>query len=212
MSLGAWRTRDTLNILMEYADGGDLEGVIKNQGRQLMLESEALYFFVQICFALKFLHDKNVIHRDLKPQNIFLSERRRVLKLGDFGFAEHESALAESYAGEARGDLRGTPLHARMRQGGYSEAIQFQCLERGGVRIFEGINFLTRSPTMSAERLAAMHARADGHRRDLNPLRLPTHPRRAGARRRLALRLGRRLGRLFWRLSWAAGVSARKSR
>lgn len=42
----------------------------------------------------------------------------------------------------------------------YEEAIQFQCLERGGVRVFEGINFLSRSPTLSPERLAAMHARA----------------------------------------------------
>ena len=44
--------------------------------------------------------------------------------------------------------------------GKYTEAIQFQCLERGGVRIFEGINFLSRSPTMSSAELDAMHARA----------------------------------------------------
>ena len=44
--------------------------------------------------------------------------------------------------------------------GRYSEAIQFQCLERGGVRIFEGINFLSRSPTMSDESLEAMFGRA----------------------------------------------------
>ena len=42
----------------------------------------------------------------------------------------------------------------------YEEAIQFQCLERGGVRVFEGINFLSRRPTLSAERLSAMHERA----------------------------------------------------
>lgn len=44
--------------------------------------------------------------------------------------------------------------------GEYTEAIQFQCLERGGVRIFEGINFLSRRPSMSAEQTAAMFARA----------------------------------------------------
>ena len=44
--------------------------------------------------------------------------------------------------------------------GAYSEAIQFQCLERGGVRIFEGINFLSRSPTMAPAQLDAMFARA----------------------------------------------------
>lgn len=42
----------------------------------------------------------------------------------------------------------------------YEEAIQFQCLERGGVRVFEGINFLSRSPSLSPDRLEAMHARA----------------------------------------------------
>jgi len=45
-------------------------------------------------------------------------------------------------------------------EGRYTESIQFQCLERGGVRIFEGINFLSRSPTMSDEARAAMFARA----------------------------------------------------
>ncbi len=45
--------------------------------------------------------------------------------------------------------------------GNYDEAIQFQCLERGGVRIFEGINFLSRSPTLSDERYAGMLRRAE---------------------------------------------------
>ena len=44
--------------------------------------------------------------------------------------------------------------------GEYQEAIQFQCLERGGVRVFEGINFMSRSPVMSDEEMAAMHIRA----------------------------------------------------
>jgi len=44
--------------------------------------------------------------------------------------------------------------------GEYREAIQFQCLERGGVRVFEGINFMSRSPEMTDGELKAMHARA----------------------------------------------------
>ncbi len=44
--------------------------------------------------------------------------------------------------------------------GEYKEAIQFQCLERGGVRVFEGINFMSRNPTMSDAELSAMHGRA----------------------------------------------------
>jgi hypothetical protein len=45
--------------------------------------------------------------------------------------------------------------------GEYTEAIQFQCLERGGVRVFEGINFMSRKPTMTPDELTAMHARAE---------------------------------------------------
>lgn len=45
--------------------------------------------------------------------------------------------------------------------GEYKEAIQFQCLERGGVRVFEGINFMSRSPEMSQTELSDMHARAE---------------------------------------------------
>mmetsp|Transcript_10295 Transcript_10295/g.24687 ORF Transcript_10295/g.24687 Transcript_10295/m.24687 type:complete len:981 (+) Transcript_10295:67-3009(+) len=45
--------------------------------------------------------------------------------------------------------------------GEYTEAIQFQCLQRGGVRVFEGINFMSRNPTMSDSEMAAMHARAE---------------------------------------------------
>jgi hypothetical protein len=45
--------------------------------------------------------------------------------------------------------------------GEYKEAIQFQCLERGGVRVFEGINFMSRNPVMTDQELTAMHARAE---------------------------------------------------
>eukprot|EP00804_Cyclotella_cryptica_P023435 CCRYP_020858-RD/>CCRYP_020858-RD protein AED:0.18 eAED:0.18 QI:406/1/1/1/1/1/5/86/939 len=44
--------------------------------------------------------------------------------------------------------------------GEYTEAIQFQCLERGGVRVFEGINFMSRKPVMSEDELKGMHQRA----------------------------------------------------
>ena len=45
--------------------------------------------------------------------------------------------------------------------GEYKEAIQFQCLERGGVRVFEGINFMSKNPTMTDSELTAMHERAE---------------------------------------------------
>ena len=61
----------TLNIVTEYADGGDLSLEIKNQRKEYFKESQILDYFTQICLAIKHIHGKHIMHRDLKSQNIF---------------------------------------------------------------------------------------------------------------------------------------------
>ena len=93
-----------LHIVMEYAEDGDLRTLIKEHkavGRALD-EKQILDYFVQLCLAMQHIHQRKVLHRDLKPQNIFLTEQRRVLKVGDFGIArtlEHSLELAHSKVG-----------------------------------------------------------------------------------------------------------------
>ena len=41
-----------------------------------------LDYFVQLCLAMKHVHDRKVLHRDIKSQNVFLTQNRRVVKLG----------------------------------------------------------------------------------------------------------------------------------
>ena len=53
---------------------------------QFFSEDEVLNWFTQICLAIKHTHDKKILHRDLKSQNIFMT-KRGILKLGDFGIA-----------------------------------------------------------------------------------------------------------------------------
>ena len=55
-------------------------------GRRLP-EEAILDLFVQICLALKHVHDRKILHRDIKPENIFLMASN-VVKLGDFGVAK----------------------------------------------------------------------------------------------------------------------------
>eukprot|EP00898_Chlorokybus_atmophyticus_P003518 jgi/Chlat1/4167/Chrsp27S04273 len=77
-----------LCIVMEYASEGDLFDRIqqaKAQGRHFP-EEQIMFWFVQICLALKHVHSKAVLHRDLKTQNIFCA-KNDIIKLGDFGIA-----------------------------------------------------------------------------------------------------------------------------
>jgi len=76
-------------IIMEFADAGDLAIAIKRQREQQQLISEAqvLSFFVQIAFGLQYIHKKNILHRDLKTQNIFLTTQN-IIKIGDFGISK----------------------------------------------------------------------------------------------------------------------------
>ncbi|XP_025078905.1 serine/threonine-protein kinase Nek5-like [Pomacea canaliculata] len=76
-----------LQIDMEYADGGDMQRKILDQ-RGIHFDVEIILdWFIQICFALKYLHAQNILHRDLKPQNLFLTADG-IVKLGDFGIAK----------------------------------------------------------------------------------------------------------------------------
>ena len=91
------------NIVMEYADSGDLSQAIQDQFRsgEYFSEDEILNIFTQICLALKFCHDSKIIHRDVKPDNIFITKNGDV-KLGDFGISRILSvtmSLAHTHCG-----------------------------------------------------------------------------------------------------------------
>ncbi len=77
-----------LNIVLDYCAGGDLSQRIKaaKEARQPFDERTIMLWFAQIANALAFVHYRRILHRDLKTQNIFLTERG-VVKLGDFGIA-----------------------------------------------------------------------------------------------------------------------------
>nr|XP_016851467.1 PREDICTED: serine/threonine-protein kinase Nek3 [Anolis carolinensis] len=90
-----------LNIVMEYCDDGDLMQKIKLQKEKLFPENTILDWFTQICLGVKYIHDKRVMHRDIKSKNVFLTQHGKV-KLGDFGSAlllTSPMAYACSYVG-----------------------------------------------------------------------------------------------------------------
>ena len=90
-----------LNIVLDYADGGDLSDYIANtkRNRRTISERVVLKWFVQLCSALKYIHGRKILHRDLKTQNIFLAtvsnEKDFSVKLGDFGIAKILQSTSE---------------------------------------------------------------------------------------------------------------------
>ncbi|NXW42963.1 NEK5 kinase, partial [Nyctiprogne leucopyga] len=87
--------KSKLYIVMEYCDGGDLMKRINMQHGVLFDEDQILSWFVQISLGLKHIHDKKILHRDVKAQNIFLSNNGKVAKLGDFGIARQLNSTTE---------------------------------------------------------------------------------------------------------------------
>lgn len=90
-------------IVMEYADGGNLANKIQkyaNQGIKFGYD-EILRYIAQITLALMAMHSKNILHRDIKTQNIFIT-KNDILKLGDFGISKQvdtKSALNATSCG-----------------------------------------------------------------------------------------------------------------
>ena len=79
----------TLNIVMEYADDGDMLTKIKNNLKNNLLYRENViwFFLVQILEGLNYLHENKIIHRDLKNANIFLTKDGTV-KIGDLNVSK----------------------------------------------------------------------------------------------------------------------------
>ncbi|XP_043946627.1 serine/threonine-protein kinase NIM1-like [Protopterus annectens] len=96
-------TPKRLHLVMEYAAGGDLFTKLGTYGR--MSENEGKFTFAQVVSALKHMHDNNIVHRDIKAENIFYSSRYCV-KLGDFGFSTF------CYPSEPLKTLCGSPPYA----------------------------------------------------------------------------------------------------
>jgi len=74
---------------MEYADGGNLAQKIQKKvtNGQKFTYDEILRYIAQITLALMAMHSRNILHRDIKTQNIFVA-KNDILKLGDFGISK----------------------------------------------------------------------------------------------------------------------------
>lgn len=111
------KTEKHMYLMLEYCAGGDLQQYMRRQQKaatpglsasqekrmDMLPESVAQHFLRELAKGMKCLWQHNLIHRDLKPQNLLLMEDSptSVLKIADFGFARHlaTTSLAETLCG-----------------------------------------------------------------------------------------------------------------
>eukprot|EP00511_Aplanochytrium_stocchinoi_P001182 CAMPEP_0204828898 /NCGR_PEP_ID=MMETSP1346-20131115/6859_1 /ASSEMBLY_ACC=CAM_ASM_000771 /TAXON_ID=215587 /ORGANISM="Aplanochytrium stocchinoi, Strain GSBS06" /LENGTH=346 /DNA_ID=CAMNT_0051958295 /DNA_START=240 /DNA_END=1277 /DNA_ORIENTATION=- len=87
--LGYFYDPKRVYLMLEYCPKGELYKEMKRQPNSRFEEKVAASFIAQLASALSLCHSYNIIHRDVKPENILLSEDY-VLKLADFGWAAHD--------------------------------------------------------------------------------------------------------------------------
>ncbi|XP_063703850.1 testis-specific serine/threonine-protein kinase 3 [Culicoides brevitarsis] len=86
-------------IIMEYAENGSLLDLIRTEKK--LTEPRARLLFRQIVAVIEYIHEKGIVHRDIKCENL-LFDKKNVLKLIDFGFARgdmHPPKMSETYCG-----------------------------------------------------------------------------------------------------------------
>ncbi|XP_018567559.1 protein kinase DC2 [Anoplophora glabripennis] len=123
-----WCDKDDICIYMlfEYVCGGELFTYLRNAGR--FTTSTGNFYSAEIVSALEYLHSRNIVYRDLKPENLLL-DREGHLKITDFGFAKKLT--------DRTWTLCGTPEYLApeiIQSKGHNKAVDWWAL---GVLVYE---------------------------------------------------------------------------
>ena len=83
----AFQEGDVVVLVQEYADGGDLFGLLQRYGGRLSERVAVALVLEPFLRVLSYLHARGIAHRDIKPENILFTRGGMCLKLADFGLA-----------------------------------------------------------------------------------------------------------------------------
>ena len=144
-------------IVMELLEGTDLAKRIEREGA--LPPAQVVPIIAQLCKALQAAHERNVVHRDVKPENVFLSQEggETFVKLLDFGVAKTNAFRALSTSGRRStlaGESLGTPYYMSPEQFKSSKSIDHRSdLWSVGVLAYEA---LTGKLPFEAETVSAL--------------------------------------------------------
>lgn len=150
-------------IVMEYIDGITLKEYIHTQGR--INWKEAVHFESQILQALQHAHDKGIIHRDIKPQNIMLLKNGNI-KVTDFGIARFARSDTKTMTDSAIGSVH--YISPEQARGDFTD--EKADLYSSGVVLYEMITGKVPFNADSAVSIAIMQLQKEAVLpRELNP-------------------------------------------
>jgi len=124
--LATFQDESRLFLLLEFINGGELFSHLRNEGR--LPDADAKFYAGEIVLAFAYLHSKNIIYRDLKPENLLIDSEGHI-KITDFGFAK----VVE----DRTWTLCGTPEYLApeiIQSKGHGRAVDWWAL---GILIFE---------------------------------------------------------------------------
>ncbi len=104
-------------IVMEYLEGEDLADLLDREG--VLSVEQAVMFMLQCCEALAEVHVSAMVHRDLKPGNLFIArlpDGSPTLKIVDFGISKHIGGPARSGAATTSSHVLGSPFYMAPEQ------------------------------------------------------------------------------------------------
>ena len=109
---GTFQDSANLYMVMDYVPGGELFSVLRKSKR--FPDHVAKFYAIEVTLALEYLHNKNIIYRDLKPENLLLDASGHI-KITDFGFAKYVPDITWTLCGTP--DYLGKKKRARVRLG-----------------------------------------------------------------------------------------------
>lgn len=142
-------------------------------------EEQAIKVGIDICNALEHCHKKNILHLDIKPSNIFISNEG-YYKLGDFGISRSEDDLTETLPSEFTPNFMGPELYNLLTNSGYSNqsqdefdsiGIQYDLYSLGMVLYWLRNN--QKAPFLPEKKILSPQDRKDAFHRRMNGEQLP---------------------------------------
>ncbi|MCC6573145.1 MAG: protein kinase [Planctomycetes bacterium] len=195
-------------IVMEYVDGADMAALVKKHGR--LDPIGVLRSIAQVSDALAHAHEQGIIHRDIKPHNMFVSRQGRV-KLGDFGLAR---AVEQTTELTMPGAAMGTAHYMSPEQAGGHELDTRSDIYSLGVTAYHLLSGMPPYRGTTPVSIAVQHINSDvpytresfGHVPDEAVYLLIEMTARDAARRPTAAQVSQRLRDILGRLTGNADV------